>query len=78
MITIFNLFVTLKLINDSCTKYFQNKSNGFVGFLKSFFDLNHVKDTFMVTFKKGPNNRRLKFVLIFTAIGFIYGPAYGK
>ncbi|GBP87761.1 hypothetical protein EVAR_28643_1 [Eumeta japonica] len=52
-------------------------SSGYCGFLRSFFDLNHIKDTFSVTFKKGPNNRRLKLILVFTAIAFIYGPSYG-
>ncbi|OWR45014.1 putative adenylate cyclase [Danaus plexippus plexippus] len=49
-----------------------------VGFLKSFFDIKHVKDTFAVAFKKGPNNRRMKSILVLACVVFIYGPAYGE
>lgn len=55
-----------------------NKPKGVCEFLRSFFDLNHVKDTFAVAFRKGPNHRRLKSIFIFVAIGLIYGPAYGE
>ncbi|KAL0840665.1 hypothetical protein ABMA28_015861 [Loxostege sticticalis] len=48
------------------------------GFLKSFFDVKHVKDTLQVTFKKGPNHRRTKSILVLASIAFIYGPAYGE
>ncbi|KAG7299703.1 hypothetical protein JYU34_016701 [Plutella xylostella] len=59
-----------------------NKENvektGMWNFLKTFFDVKHVRDTFQVTFKKGPNRRRTKAILVFTAIAFIYGPSYGE
>ncbi|CAH2075026.1 unnamed protein product, partial [Iphiclides podalirius] len=48
------------------------------GFLKTFFDIQHVKDTLTVAFKKGPNNRRMKSILVLASITFIYGPAYGE
>ncbi|XP_014357304.2 proton-coupled folate transporter [Papilio machaon] len=47
-------------------------------FLKSFFDIKHVKDTLTVAFKKGPNKRRTKSILVLASITFIYGPAYGE
>ncbi|XP_032511504.2 proton-coupled folate transporter-like [Danaus plexippus] len=55
-----------------------NKQVKKVGFLKSFFDIKHVKDTFAVAFKKGPNNRRMKSILVLACVVFIYGPAYGE
>ncbi|XP_039748840.1 proton-coupled folate transporter-like isoform X2 [Pararge aegeria] len=51
---------------------------GIQGFLKSFFDVKHVKDTLAVAFKQGPNRRRIKSILVLCSIAFIYGPAYGE
>ncbi|XP_028026391.1 proton-coupled folate transporter-like [Bombyx mandarina] len=48
------------------------------GFLKSFFDIKHVKDTLNVAFKKGPNHRRTKSILILAMIAFIYGSSTGE
>ncbi|CAG5058550.1 unnamed protein product [Parnassius apollo] len=48
------------------------------GFLKSFFDIKHVKDTLTVAFKNGPNHRRTKSILVLASIAFIYGPAHGE
>lgn len=56
---------------------FQNKSKGIFSFLKSFFDIKHVKDSLKIVYKKGPHNRRLKFILLFCAIILSYGPGYG-
>ncbi|CAG9785255.1 unnamed protein product [Diatraea saccharalis] len=56
----------------------KNKSTGVWSFLKSFFDMNHVKATLQVAFKKGPNHRRTKSILILASIFFIYGPADGE
>ncbi|KAL4704076.1 hypothetical protein ACJJTC_004422 [Scirpophaga incertulas] len=55
-----------------------NESSGVWGFLKSFFDVNHVKATLEVAFKKGPNNRRTKSILVLASIAFIYGPYCGE
>ncbi|CAH2107672.1 unnamed protein product [Euphydryas editha] len=51
---------------------------GTIASVKSFFNIQHVKDTLTVAFKKGPNNRRLKSILILLSIAFIYGPAHGE
>ncbi|KAJ0180107.1 hypothetical protein K1T71_004698 [Dendrolimus kikuchii] len=56
----------------------KNESSDLRGFLKSFFDIKHVKDTLTVAFKKGPNNRRTKSILILASIAFIYGTSYGE
>ncbi|CAF4755551.1 unnamed protein product [Pieris macdunnoughi] len=55
-----------------------NEETGICEFLKSFFDLNHVKDTLKVVFKKGTNRRRTKSILILASIAFVYGPQYGE
>ncbi|XP_049865744.1 proton-coupled folate transporter-like [Pectinophora gossypiella] len=56
----------------------ENESTGCFAFLKSFFAIKHVKDTLTIGFKEGPNNRRIKSILVMLAIAFIYGPAYGE
>ncbi|XP_026328951.1 proton-coupled folate transporter-like [Hyposmocoma kahamanoa] len=47
------------------------------GFLKTFFDLKHAKDTVTVAFKKGPNQRRTKAIMVLAGIVFVDGPAFG-
>uniref|UniRef100_A0A2H1V1J8 SFRICE_002447 n=1 Tax=Spodoptera frugiperda TaxID=7108 RepID=A0A2H1V1J8_SPOFR len=70
------------LINDPkrpvTEKPKQNESFNVRGFLKSFFDIKHVKDTLTVAFKKGPNKRRTKSILVLASIAFIYGPSHGE
>ncbi|XP_013184500.2 proton-coupled folate transporter-like [Amyelois transitella] len=56
----------------------QDEPKGVRNFLRTFFDVQHVKDTVSVAFKKGPNHRRAKSVLVILSIIFIYGPAYGE
>uniref|UniRef100_A0A2A4IW55 Major facilitator superfamily (MFS) profile domain-containing protein n=1 Tax=Heliothis virescens TaxID=7102 RepID=A0A2A4IW55_HELVI len=56
----------------------QNESTDIRGFLKSFFDIKHVKDTLTVAFKNGPNKRRIKSILVLASITFIYGPSHGE
>nr|XP_034824850.1 proton-coupled folate transporter-like [Maniola hyperantus] len=51
---------------------------GIGGFLKSFFDINHVKNTMLVAFKSGPNQRRTKSILILISIVFVFGPWNGE
>ncbi|KOB70347.1 putative adenylate cyclase [Operophtera brumata] len=47
-------------------------------FLKSFFDVQHVKDTLTVSFKKGPNHRRAKSILVLASIAFLYSVHHGE
>ncbi|KAI8428715.1 hypothetical protein MSG28_007413 [Choristoneura fumiferana] len=61
--------------SEECAK---DESSDVCGFLKSFFDIKHVKDTFVVAFKTGPNNRRLKSIMILACIMLVYGAAYGE
>lgn len=48
------------------------------GFCRDFFDLNHVKDTFRVAFKKGKRNRRKRICIIMILVMVIIGPVHGK
>ncbi|XP_052751740.1 proton-coupled folate transporter-like [Galleria mellonella] len=48
------------------------------GFLREFFDVSLVLDTFKVAFKKGPGNRRLRVALLLIAVCVIFGPMHGE
>lgn len=48
------------------------------GFCKDFFDLQHVKDTFKVVFKKGKRNRRMRICILMILVMVIIGPVHGK
>ncbi|OWR41557.1 adenylate cyclase [Danaus plexippus plexippus] len=39
-------------------------SNNCCEWLRDFFDMRYVKDTMMVAFKRGPNNRRLRVIML--------------
>ncbi|XP_075971000.1 putative peptidoglycan muropeptide transporter SLC46 [Anticarsia gemmatalis] len=56
----------------------RNESSGTCSFLKSFFDINHVKKTAVVAFKKGSNRRRTKSILAFVSLTIIYGVTFGE
>ncbi|XP_023940059.2 proton-coupled folate transporter-like isoform X2 [Bicyclus anynana] len=61
------------------TKIAKNKDGDSIfGLIKSFFDIKHVKDTLTVTFKKGPNNRRIKSILVLSCVSFIHMPLVGE
>ncbi|KAJ8732509.1 hypothetical protein PYW07_015108 [Mythimna separata] len=47
-------------------------------FLREFFDVSLVSDTFMVAFRKGPGNRRLLICLLLIVMCVIYGPMSGE
>ncbi|CAH2040645.1 unnamed protein product, partial [Iphiclides podalirius] len=46
--------------------------------LKDFFDIRYVKDTMTVAFKKGPNNRRLRVIMLVIVLCVVIGPIYGE
>lgn len=52
--------------------------NCFIGFLKEFFDLNLVKETFQCAFKDGPGNRRLRVCLLLIVVCVVFGPLQGE
>lgn len=47
-------------------------------FLKDFFDLQHIRDTFDVAFKEGENNRRKRVILLMVVVMVVIGPLHGK
>lgn len=42
-----------------------------------FFNVNHIKEAFFVTFKEGPNNRKRKITMIMLVAFLIMGPLNG-
>ncbi|CAB3250819.1 unnamed protein product [Arctia plantaginis] len=46
--------------------------------LRTFFDVRYVKETLMVAFKRGPNNRRLRVIMLVAVMCVIIGPIYGE
>ncbi|KAJ8732261.1 hypothetical protein PYW08_014991 [Mythimna loreyi] len=82
LLNLFSIVYGLVYIKDPerpiAEKLEKNESSDVRGFLKSFFDIKHVKDTCTVAFKKGPNNRRTKSILVLASIAFIYGPSHGE
>ncbi|KAJ8944685.1 hypothetical protein NQ318_015893 [Aromia moschata] len=47
-------------------------------FVRDFFDVKHLVDTFKVSFKEGENNRRLKVVFLMLVVMVVIGPMHGK
>lgn len=47
-------------------------------FLRDFFDLRHLWETFTVAFKKAENNRRMKVILLMLVVMVVIGPMHGK
>lgn len=46
--------------------------------MRDFFDMRYVKETLTVAFKPGPNNRRLRVIMLIVAMCVIIGPIYGE
>ncbi|KAL4707320.1 hypothetical protein ACJJTC_019858 [Scirpophaga incertulas] len=46
--------------------------------LRDFFDTRYVKETIMVAFKRGPNNRRLRVIMLVVVMCVVIGPIYGE
>ncbi|KPJ02439.1 Solute carrier family 46 member 3 [Papilio xuthus] len=53
-------------------------TNNCCEWLKDFFDIRYVKDTIMVAFKRGPNNRRLRVIMLVVVLCVVIGPIYGE
>ena len=47
-------------------------------FVRDFFDVRHLWETFTVAFKKGENNRRTKVMLIMLVVMVVIGPLHGE
>lgn len=46
-------------------------------FLRDFFDIKHIGDTFRVAFKQGENNRKIKVMLLMLVVMVVIGPMHG-
>ncbi|XP_049870991.1 solute carrier family 46 member 3-like [Pectinophora gossypiella] len=54
------------------------KTEGCFEWLRDFFDTRYVKETLMVAFKRGPNNRRLRVIMLIVVLCVVIGPIYGE
>ncbi|XP_046967216.1 solute carrier family 46 member 3-like [Vanessa cardui] len=54
------------------------KTNNCCEWTRDFFDTRYVKDTLMVAFKRGPNNRRLRVIMLVVVLCVVIGPIYGE
>lgn len=57
---------------------FQKPPTNCCEWLRTFFDTRYVKETLMVAFKQGPNNRRLRVIMLVIVMCVIIGPIYGE
>ncbi|XP_023720850.1 proton-coupled folate transporter isoform X2 [Cryptotermes secundus] len=48
------------------------------GFIRDFFDIRHISETFRVGFKEGKNNRRMRVIMLMIACMVIIGPMHGE
>ncbi|KAJ8732266.1 hypothetical protein PYW08_014996 [Mythimna loreyi] len=78
---LFNLiygYTYLKEPRQRAEKKIEIKKHEKKCFLREFFDVSLVSDTFMVAFRKGPGNRRLLICLLLIVMCVIYGPMSGE
>lgn len=47
-------------------------------FLRDFFDMRHIQETFRVAFKKGENMRRKRVILLMVVVMVVIGPMHGE
>ncbi|KAH9639369.1 hypothetical protein HF086_002058 [Spodoptera exigua] len=69
-------FVRIKEVKKSDTSV--KPAANLCEWLRNFFDTRYVKETVMVTFKQGPNNRRLRVTMLVIVMCVIIGPIYGE
>ncbi|PZC83885.1 hypothetical protein B5X24_HaOG206634 [Helicoverpa armigera] len=71
-------FVYLEDPKQRAIKKLENKKHKKKSFLREFFDLGLVMETFRVAFKKGPGNRRLRVCLLLIVVCVVFGPTHGE
>ncbi|XP_026729687.1 proton-coupled folate transporter-like [Trichoplusia ni] len=59
-------------------KKIENQKYKKKGFLREFFDIDLVLDTFRVAFRQGPGNRRLRVCLLLIVVCVVFGPMHGE
>lgn len=56
----------------------QNQQTINKSFCADFFDLNHIRDTFMVAFHSGDKRRRNKILVLMAVVIIVVGPQHGE
>ncbi|CAK1603870.1 unnamed protein product [Parnassius mnemosyne] len=51
---------------------------GFLCFLRAFFDLTNIKEIFATILKHGPNNRRARIIVLLVVVAILFGPMHGE
>ncbi|KAH9629213.1 hypothetical protein HF086_009603 [Spodoptera exigua] len=77
---LFSLIYGYKYLKDPkqrAEKKMENKDNKKC-FLREFFDVGLVMETFKVAFKKGAGNRRLRVCLLLIVVCVVFGPMHGE
>lgn len=67
--------VFIKEVSSNKSDCLTKKKNGCLS--EDFFNASHVKEAFVVTFKEGPNNRKLKIMMLMFIAFLIMGPLNG-
>lgn len=49
-----------------------------LAFLRDFFDMKHIQETFRVAFKEGENMRRKRVILLMIVVMVVIGPMHGE
>ncbi|CAH2107663.1 unnamed protein product [Euphydryas editha] len=75
---LFSLVYGYFYLEDPKRKQIKNKQTGCCGFLREFFDVALVIETFKVAFKKGTGNRRLRVCLLLIVVCVVFGPLQGE
>ncbi|XP_047527201.1 proton-coupled folate transporter-like [Vanessa atalanta] len=65
-------------LEDPKKKQVKNKNHGCIGFLREFFDVSLVKETFKVAFKSDNSNRRVRVCLLLIVVCVVFGPMQGE
>lgn len=75
---LFAFFYGCLKIKEAKRENLPEMPNGKCGFLRDFFNVRHLADTYRLAFKAGENNRRMKILLIMVAVMVITGPLFGE
>ncbi|XP_073951268.1 lysosomal proton-coupled steroid conjugate and bile acid symporter SLC46A3-like [Choristoneura fumiferana] len=72
-------YISLRLKDPERTKeQKKHDGQGFLHFIRTFFDFSNVKETIRVVFKKGPNKRRLRMIVLLSVVSILFGPIFGE
>ncbi|XP_032511509.2 proton-coupled folate transporter-like [Danaus plexippus] len=75
---LFSLIYGYYFLEDPKRDAVNEKPRGCFSFIREFFDIALVIETFRVAFKKGPGNRRLRVSLLLLVVFVVFGPSQGE